>query len=166
MKKYIFSTLLCIISLSVSAYDFCVDDIYYNILPSANSVEVTHDYNAPNSVNGSYKGRVTIPATVIYEGTTYNVTAIGENAFTECDRLSGVTLPESITLIGRKAFYDCLRLKEIILPQSVASIGEFAFYHCTSLQTINIPASVNSIGSKAFMLCTGLTSLTDRKSVV
>ena len=159
MKKIILSIVSCMVCLGAWAYDFCVDDIFYNIL-SDNSVEVTHDINAENSVNGTYKGRVTIPENVTHEGTTYNVTAIGENAFTECDRLTSVTLPESITAIGRKAFYDCSRLKEITLPASVVSIGELAFYHCVTLKTINVPASVESIGSKAFMLCNGLTSLT------
>ena len=159
MKKIILSIVSCMVCLGAWAYDFCVDDIFYNIL-SDNSVEVTHDINAENSVNGTYKGRVTIPENVTHEGTTYNVTAIGENAFTECDRLTNVTLPESITAIGRKAFYDCSRLKEITLPEAVTSIGELAFYHCVTLKTINLPASVASIGSKAFMLCGGLTSLT------
>ena len=159
MKRIIFSIVSCMVCLSVWAYDFCIDDIYYNIL-SENNVEVTHDINAENSVNGTYKGKTTIPQTVVYEGATYNVTAIGENAFAECDRLTSVTLPESITAIGRKAFYDCSRLKEITIPEAVTSIGELAFYHCVTLKTINVPASVESIGSKAFMLCSGLTSLT------
>lgn len=160
MKRYIFTLTACILCLSASAYDFSVDDIFYNILASGNAVEVTHDYNSENSTTGSYKSKVTVPETVTYEGTTYSVTAIGENAFAESARLTEVVLPESITTIERKAFYDCSRLKEITIPQSVTTIGELAFYHCVKLKSLNIPASVDCIGSKAFILCKGLTSLT------
>ncbi|MBR4070444.1 MAG: leucine-rich repeat domain-containing protein, partial [Bacteroidaceae bacterium] len=160
MKKFIFTITSCLLCLSVSAYDFCIDEIFYNILASGNAVEVTHDYDSENSTTGSYKGKVTIPETVTHEGTTYQVTAIGTDAFAECARLTNVILPESITTIERKAFYDCSRLKEITIPQSVTNIGELAFYHCVKLESLNIPASVNNIGSKAFILCNGLTSLT------
>ena len=160
MKRYIFTLTAYILCLSASAYDFSVDDIFYNILASGNAVEVTHDYNSENSTTGSYKSKVTVPETVTYEGTTYNVTTIGENAFAESARLTEVVLPESITTIERKAFYDCSRLKELTIPQSVTTIGELAFYHCVKLKSLNIPASVDCIGSKAFILCKGLTSLT------
>lgn len=160
MKKFIFTITSCLLCLSASAYDFCIDEIFYNILASGNAVEVTHDYDSENSTTGSYKGKVTIPETVTHEGTTYQVTAIGTDAFAECARLTNVILPESITTIERKAFYDCSRLKEITIPQSVTNIGELAFYHCVKLESLNIPASVNNIGSKAFILCNGLTSLT------
>ena len=66
MKRYIFTLTACVVCLSASAYDFSVDDIFYNILASGNAVEVTHDYNSENSTTGSYKSKVTVPETVTF----------------------------------------------------------------------------------------------------
>ena len=55
------------------AYDFEVDGIYY-IITGTNTVSV---------VKGEYDygGDITIPKNVSSDGKTYNVTAIGANAF-------------------------------------------------------------------------------------
>lgn len=160
MKKFVLVAAYVLLAMSVSAYDFCVDDIYYNILPSGEGVEVTHNNTDEYNGFGAYTGSVTIPESVTFDGITYNVVSIGEDAFAESTRLTKISIPESIVTIGRKAFYSCSRLRELVLPNSVTSIGELAFYHCVKLQSINIPAAVGVIGSKAFMLCGGLTELT------
>ena len=89
-----------------------------------------------------------------------SVTGIGSSAFSDCYRLTSVTIPESVTSIGSSAFSDCYRLTSITVPDSVTSIGYKAFYNCTGLTSITIPNSVTSIGYKAFYNCTGLTSVT------
>lgn len=38
------------------------------------------------------------------------VTHIGENAFSGCSQLTGITIPESVTNIGKDAFWDCQKL--------------------------------------------------------
>jgi len=50
---------------------------------------------------------IVIPSKVTYEGVAYDVTAIGENAFSECYMLTSVTIPTSITTIDSTAFYNC-----------------------------------------------------------
>lgn len=65
------SMLLC--SVVVSAYDFGVDSIYYNVT-SDTTVEVTLN-------NGKYTGNVVIPETVNYNEKSYSVTCIGDSAF-------------------------------------------------------------------------------------
>ena len=43
MNKFILSFFVCMISISASAYDFKVGDLYYNIISIPNrTVEVTH----------------------------------------------------------------------------------------------------------------------------
>lgn len=95
-------TLLC--NLNISAYDFEVEGIYYNVT-SNNTVEVTHKEHFDLSYNNSYIGEVVIPSHVIFNSVDYTVSAIGDSAFYGCGyKLVKVTLPESVSYIGQDAF--------------------------------------------------------------
>ena len=85
-----------------------------------------------------------------------DVTMIGVDAFNNCDKLTGVTLPECVTSIGKNAFYDCDGLIEFTIPDSVTSIGDYAFRDCDSLKSVNIGNSVTTIGNGAFRVCKSL----------
>ena len=87
------------------------------------------------------------------------VTRIGNMAFNGCSSLTTITIPGSVTSIGNMAFQSCTGLTSITIPNRVASIGEGAFAYCTGLISIVIPNSVTSIGSDAFSGCIGLTSI-------
>lgn len=93
------------------------------------------------------------------------VTAIQDGAFSKCENLTDITLPDGIVLIGYYAFNGCSSLTNITIPNSVTRIGERAFYHCTSLENIIIPNSVLSIGKEAFYGCSSLTSVAIGKMV-
>ena len=103
----------------------------------------------------SASGALTIPDTI--DGK--KVTWIGYQAFMNCNRLTSITIPNSITGIASEAFIDCSSLTNITIPDSVISIGESAFYFCESLTNITIPDSVISIGYNAFYYCRSLTSI-------
>lgn len=81
------------------------------------------------------------------------ITEIGEEAFAECDTLTGITIPAGVTKIGKRAFYYCTELAGIDLPEGLTEIGEGAFELCQSLMKITIPGSLESIGKDAFNLC-------------
>ena len=85
-----------------------------------------------------------------------SVTSIGSYAFRDCDSLASVTIGNSVTSIGVSAFYSCYSLTSVTIPNSVKSIGDFAFYNCTSLISVTIPNSVKSIGEFAFSSCDSL----------
>ena len=144
------------------AYDFQSDNLYYNIT-SDTTVEVTYQDQWPFD---NYDGltTATIPETVTYNGTTYSVTIIGDDAFLLCYSLSSITIPNSVTSIGDNAFNGS-SLTSITIPNSVTSIGNWAFEDCSSLESVTIGNSVTSIGERAFEACSSLTSITIPNSV-
>ncbi len=108
---------------------FEVDGIYYSLI-NPNEVAVTYEYNH------KYTGDVNIPETINYEGRTYTVTAIGDEAFESCIDLTSVSIPNSVTSIGENAFAYCYRLTEITVPESVTTIGLTTFSYCDSLTQV------------------------------
>lgn len=149
--KHIFLCLCLFAGINAFASDE-VNGIYYNLAET--TAEVT---SVPNS--GTYKGEIVIPASIIFDEVTYNVTSIGNNAFSGCKLLTAVTIPASVTSIGDNAFTGCVGLSSIILPANLTSIGDNAFSGCTGITAITIPASVTSIGSNALSNCKGLASI-------
>ena len=106
-----------------------------------------------------------IPSKVQFDDEIYSVTAIGDDAFRRCRRITCIKIPNSVTSIGWEAFAYCPNLTSIVIPNSVTYIGRCAFYGCPSLTSIEIPESVTEIGSYAFDDCTSLTSIVIPNSV-
>ena len=75
---------------------------------------------------------------------------IAEDAFSYCENLTSVTIPESVITICDGAFDSCSKLTSIAIPDSVTYIGFGAFWDCVSLSNITIGNGVTSIGSFAF----------------
>ena len=87
------------------------------------------------------------------------ITAIGEDAFWHCYKITSVTIPDSVTTIKANAFYNCYNLASVTIPNSVTHIEKDAFSSCESLTTITIPSSVQSIGVRAFAFCPKLETV-------
>jgi hypothetical protein len=68
------------------------------------------------------------------------VTTIGEDAFRD-NRLTGITIPNSVTSIGYLAFSGN-ELTSVTFPDSVTSIGGLAFTN-DPLTSVTIPANVD-----------------------
>ena len=73
---------------------------------------------------------------------------------------TNIILDEGTLGIADRAFSSCQSLTSITIPNSVTSIGDCAFYGCSSLSSITIPNSVTTIGYSAFAYCNSLTSVT------
>ena len=155
MKKLFL--LLCILPLSLcsNATVSEVDGIYYQLIKKTN-VAVA-EVAAGTS---KYTGNITIPETVVYDGVTYDVTAIQDNAFASCKELTSVSIPNSVTSIGENGFSECIGLTAVTIGGGVKEIGVRAFFKCTSLTEIVVPDNVTSIADYAFTGCTNLVSIT------
>ncbi len=159
LKNILLLLLVVISSQVISAYDFEVNGLGYN-LNSSNSVTLT--YCQPGL---SAAGLITIPATVTYDGKTYSVTSIGDYVFVDFN-ITGVTIPNSVTSIGYCSFADCTQLISVTIPNSVTSIGDYTFWRCTGLKSVTISNSLTSISTCMFDGCTSLYSVTIPNSVI
>ncbi len=84
------------------------------------------------------------------------VTKIPDKAFWGCEKLTSVTLGDSVTAIGVSAF-ERTGLTGIDLNK-VTDIGNYAFYG-SKLTTVTVPAAAKT-GTGAFMNCADLTTAT------
>ena len=156
-------------------YQYLVhNDVLYDIL-SDSTVRVSSREIPASSPSfelpHAHHGDIVIPSSFVWEGKTYTVVAIGNNAFNDVlyeggsTSLSSIVIPNTVTTIGDYAFQMCAALTGIELPSSLVSIGIGAFRDCTGFTSIEIPGSVNTIGSWAFSGCKGLTIVTIPSSV-
>lgn len=86
------------------------------------------------------------------------ITAIADEAFYGCGKLSLTEIPTGVISIGASAFFDCTELKTIILPNTLKSLGEYAFANCTGLTYIGIPDTIEKYGDSVFANCISLKS--------
>ena len=158
--------------------DYFSQDLKFTLSSSGTSYVVS-------GIGSCVDADIIIPAN--YKGKP--VTSIGYSAFYGCNRITSVTIPDSVTSIGYSAFYGCDLLvfneydnayylgndtnKYVVLIKakttSVAScnindsckiIYSSAFDGCRSITSITIPDGVTSIGDSAFYGCSSLTSIT------
>lgn len=142
--------ILAFLPMLASADPVEIGGICYNLVEGTKEAEVTANL---------YRGDITIPESIEYEGITYSVTAIGEYAFYYCTGLKSVTIPNSVATIGESAFDGCKNLSSVTIANGVTSIGVAAFQMCSSLTSLTIPNSVTAIAEGAFQGCSGLQSI-------
>ena len=81
------------------------------------------------------------------------ITSIGEEAFSNCHKLTSVTIPTSVKSIRTEAFRSCYKLTSVTIPNGVKSIGDEAFRYCHKLASITVPSSVEFVGWECFSEC-------------
>ena len=73
-------------------------------------------------------------------------------------------VPEGITAIGQDAFSNCYNLITVAIPDTVCTINSFAFFSCANLVSLNIPDSVTEIRQFVFDYCYELMLTVGRDS--
>lgn len=157
---------MALVSLMVHAYDFKVNGIYYNIISvedlTCSVTSECNDYVCQYS--GVYSGNIVIPSEVTVEEQTYSVVSIDSDAFSGCESLISVDIPDSVTEIGSGIFIGCLNLSSVTLPNSITNIPDYMFYGCKSLK-FTIPDSITEIGYASFAECENFVSVIIPNSV-
>jgi hypothetical protein len=105
---------------------------------------------------------ITLKVSSIYEFSTIRTALNGaSNKYVYLD-LTGssiTTIPETAFYTGNQSYTSCDTLTGITIPNSVTSIGDYAFAWCSNLASITIPDSVTSIRGDAFSNCHNLSSI-------
>ena len=137
-----------------------VNGLYYLIV-NDEAVVTFKDYNY-----NSYSGDKVIPQTVVIDNVSYDVTAIGPEAFKYCINLKSIKIPYGITAIGNDAFNGCISLTSVDIPNTVTTIGNAAFSmddyggsESLSSVTFGTNSQLTYIGDDAFNECCGLISM-------
>lgn len=93
-----------------------------------------------------------ITALEIPEGTTQ----ISNYQFKDNDELRRVVVPDSLEVIGEEAFKNCFRMTGIDGMKGLKEIGNYAFVDCCSLTDIKFPETLEFIKLRAFQNCKSL----------
>ena len=101
----------------------------------------------------------------IDELNNFNITSVGNGAFTNCDSLVTASLPSGITTMGTGVFSGCATLASVTIPDSVTSIGNETFAECPYLSSVTLPSGITTIPESTFQLCVRLQNLTIPSSV-
>ena len=150
-------------SIGTGAFDYCnlkqnpiqeikIDELTYRLL--------MHNHLAMVVCYDGDSETIDIPSEITYEGVAYRIISINSVAFSHCESLKEINIPNSITSIGYRAFYRCESLENIIIPDHVTDIEYEAFSGCKSLKAITIPVSVTKLEYDAFKGCKSLSTIT------
>ena len=129
--------------------------ITYNIDETYGIAEVS-----ASAAKSGYKGVITIPDSVNYQGKNYAVKAIGEWAFSTCTQMTQINLPATLESINANAFFMCSGLTTITIPANVKYIDAKAFYH-NSLTAFTVEA-----GSESFTTLDGVLYKANMQTLV
>ncbi|MBO4382417.1 MAG: leucine-rich repeat domain-containing protein [Bacteroidales bacterium] len=172
----IFTLATICLTLPCYAYDFSAvspsgHTLYYTVVNG----EATVVTPSPSGYGNNFTGNLVVPDSVLSNGITYPITAIGVGAFQYCHYLTGVTIPNTVTAIGSDAFYSCSSLVSMIVSTGnpvydsrnscnaiIETSSNTLMFGCRS--TI-IPNTVTAIGNLAFSGCSSLTNISIPNSV-
>ena len=105
-----------------------------------------------------YKGDLIIPESISHNGSTYHVVKIGSRAADHCV-ITSLVVPEGVEEIGYGAFSQCERLASVSLPQTIKRIKGRVFWN-NAFTSITIPKSIDTLDERCLYQCTKLTTLT------
>lgn len=100
-----------------------------------------------------------------------NLTVIPYSMFENCTRLKNVTNSlnggdlENVEVIEGRAFYYCSRLEKHVITDKVIEIGESAFENCQKITEVVLPTHMDSVAKSAFKNCRGLVKVVFNENI-
>lgn len=80
-----------------------------------------------------------------------HVDRISQHAFSDCETVWQIFVPNSVSTLDYGAFERCKSLREVYFMENGIEVIEWdTFAHCPSLELVSLPASVKEIDEKAF----------------
>ena len=134
--------------------DLIKDDLKFiqEIMGHLQSLDISQTVNLDHNL--SFENQKKIVKITLPEWFT-----IDDRAFSGCNNLKSINIPEGVTEIGESAFSGCTSLESINIPEGVTEIGVSAFSYCENLTHINLPIKLKRINVRAFESCRNLTSV-------
>lgn len=144
----------CTMALSgaLGAYAEDIDGLSYALDAESRSAAVT------GFANDIAMRQLIIPDQVTYDGVTYDVTSIADNAFYyHYSEINSIEIGNNVTVIGRNAFSNCTATS-VKFGSKVTSIGTHAFGEGKFTELV-FPESLQTIGNQAFSGCENLSEV-------
>ena len=114
-------------SLTLTSQTFTQNGIHYQLWVKPKTADVTGV--TIEDISG-FSGQIDIPSTLTVDGTTFDITSIGDLSFHMCERLNSVSIPSSVTIIGKQAFEGCM-LQNVFVENAYTQIQDNAFSQAT-----------------------------------
>ena len=114
-------------SLTLMSQTFTQNGIHYQLWIKPQTADVTGV--TIEDISG-FSGQIDIPSTLTVDGTTFDVTCIGDLSFYMCMNLNAVSIPASVTTIGEKAFEGCM-LQNVFVENAYTQILDNSFSQAT-----------------------------------
>ncbi len=121
-----------------------IDSVYYTLDTTAMTAQIAVQSKT------TAVGDIVINDTVTYEGANYAVTGMANAAFSGCNQLTSIVLPQTLRNLGREAFLECTNLTSCIIPDSTITEIPFEAFLKAGLIEFRVPEGVTYIEQRSF----------------
>ena len=142
-------------TIGIAAFRNCTSLTGITIPDSVTTIQGSYYYGGTNL--GAFSYCANLASVTFAPGS--KLTSIETRAFSDCPKLTSITIPDSVTSIG-EAFSGCTGLTSVTVGNGVTNLNGFSFSSYPNFASVTIGNSVESIGYDAFKDCKNLTSVT------
>lgn len=100
-----------------------------------------------------------------FAGSKYGI-YVDDSAFSSCDKLTNLDIPDNIYYIGCSAFSGCSSMKKITMGKNLMCVNKTGFKDCITLQSVVFNKNLVSLGGGVFSGCTTLRDVSTLPSTL